>query len=159
MAQALYRPSLSSCTGKHLMSGGHSPTWRVGVLPGHLAGESPAALGARVWKLAGLPRGTAVQACPRRLRPPPSGPAPLSACQGIKGLWPLCRALPPLAVSSHQTAALTDSFPLAVYCPGTGYLWPGVGHGTLAPASGARVVAECVCGACLHDGVPREPAS
>lgn len=85
-----------------------------------------------------------------------SGPAPLLACQGIKGLWPLCRAHPPLAVCT--TKCCPDRFlPLCCLLPidrALGSL--GVGQGTLTLYLGAWVIAES--GSMCY-GVTWEPLS
>ena len=98
-------------------------------------------------KLAGLPRGTGGAGMPEEAAAT-SFPArrPSQPARGLKAFWPLCRALPPLAVCTANCCP--DRFlPFCRLLPADRVPGGrGVGHGTLAPASGAGVVAECVCG-------------
>lgn len=109
------------------------------MLPGQLAGKGPAASGACVWG-AGKPpewhgqHRHARGGCGHLL----SSPAPLSACQGIKGLLAFVSGSPAPGSFASQSAAPTDSFCGAL----TRQPRAGGGAENLDPVSGAWVVAE-----------------
>lgn len=72
-----------------------------------------------------------------------SGPAPLSACQGIKGLLAFVLG-PPAPGSLHNKVLLRQiPSPLPSAARGQGTQQPGGGAWHLDPVSGAWVVAEC----------------